>query len=299
MLNIYFLESAPQVLSAYQACQYYSGNNVFIIRTNGKALNDLQIEKTIDVLKINNLGKIIKGMPLSMNVLVYLLILALKSRVFKTRFLMGDCRGKFGGIIKKLISTSKNILIDDGIASLTYFHDQKDQQTRKANQPFDEIYTALPLKDELIVNHRFESLATSSCKFKILEDSAIFIGSKVVEVGLISQCEFEKSIDKFIAKNSDKKLFYIAHRAEKLNKLDKYRSKMEIKYLDLPIELDCISRCVLPKVIEGFYSGAFLFFKHLDLKLIIANHEIKKTQSNFGFHVAISRCNDLFAKIRS
>lgn len=299
MKNIYFLESAPQLLSAYQASSYYPGENIFLIRLNGDIVNDNQIKETICTLNLAQSGSVFVGKANSLSMLWRVLVLSIHSIFINLRFLAGDCRGGYTNLYMRLMVLKETVLLDDGIASINYYWDQLECPMKPKNEiRYDALYTALPLSSNNIVNHQFESLEERLTNVEIDESLAYFIGSKVVEVGLLSEGDFIKSLDNFVLRNKGKKLVYIAHRAESLEKVrSNYSNFLEVKVLDLPVELEFLKQNVIPGVIEGFYTGAFLFLYHINKNIDLRNHPIARNDYNYLYHEEILRCDRLFDKL--
>ena len=309
---LYYIESAPQLLSAYRHIQQNCISKFdMIVRLNGSSHNDRQIDQVIVDLGIRQLGHLI------VHRLGFCLICSLMVRAILGKYdehCIADIRSLVGLTSIALSRCKRLVLLDDGTASFDFYQDRMaglDGLGRRSCDRFIGrvgastlnriiLHTILPLRSvkESVVerNHyQFQSNDTQR-NFGIDLELAIFIGSKVVEAGVCSEVYFSGVIRKFIEKFRNMRLVYIAHREEDLKKFVDF-PEISVIRLDRPLELEYGIRRDMPGVVCGFYSAGLIHFLPHSDHLQIFSYGLPIEFGNCNFHRSIESSRFLFENI--
>lgn len=308
----YYVESAPQVISAFRHyLQMKPLRFAMIVRLNGRKHNDEQIDNVIRELGIAKLGKLIccrAGSKLYANLV--------KEVFFQKhdKVCVGDIRSLLSLTAIGLANRkSEFVLLDDGVASISYYR-RRAEGLRSMGRPIVKalervlsfklnaitLHTLLPLNSMAgmtieINNIDLQSLF-GSARSRPDPETAIFIGSKVVESGLCSIEYFNSVLDKFMAEFRGRNLFYVLHRDEDVEKLAAFAGITPLR-LDLPLELEFGLKRSIPGAVCGFYSAGLVnFLPYRDQVKLIA-YGLPLDESNSTFHQSIRAGRYLFDQV--
>ncbi len=290
---------------------------LYVVRKNGSKINDHQIDRTIDLLGLND--RVLYCGVFSLLRFFLLYIWCLKKTLGRGGCVyVGDARGGYSILFAIGFWWKRQVLIDDGIATLSYIYRRLNKNSVgmvkmgslkpvmtnvfRCISPSYDLFTAIPLEPREFPNCRVHCYEKTESLFKasvVDESMAVFVGSKVVEAGLLSMTAFEDSVNKFLNENSGRSCVYAAHRAEMLDKLEPFKGKMSVEVFSLPIELHYLNLGRIPKFIGGFYSGALVFFKKATFSVMVRNYSIAKTKNNSAFHDEIVLCDAFFNRLNS
>lgn len=308
----YYVESAPQILSAYRHIRQ-KGVSEFdmVVRLNGNHHNDEQIRQVMKDLEVNKSGDVVSH-HLGLRMLFALLRRAVFGKY--AEFCVADIRSPVGLCAIIISACNHFVLLDDGVASITFYQRWikgeaivngglvKRVIVRIAQMRLREItlHTMLPLAsvDGLKVElneYKFQPIDAQK-KIGIDANLAVFIGSKVVEAGVCSQKYFDCVMKRFVSEFKEKKLRYVAHREEKLDKFDLF-PEIEVVRLSHPLELEYGVRCDMPSVICGFYSAGLIHFLQYQDRVKIFTYGLPLELTNQGFHQSIQSSKYLFSEL--
>lgn len=307
----YYVESAPQILSAYRhMMQYRISQYEMFVRLNGSFYNDLQIHNTLQDLGIGiNCNVFIS------RVRILLVLNFIKISLFRKYyyFCIADVRSKLSLIGVVLCRYAKIILLDDGTASFDFYRMKSEGVKPKIENIFSKFFrilTSYKLKNitmyTLLPLETVNGIIVESCKYEldginkglveINPKSVVFIGSKVVEAGVTSIEHFVTVMSRFCIEFSDCKLQYIAHREEDLGKLRLF-PQIEIVRLLQPLEMEFGRNRPFPAVVCTFFSAGIIHFLPMSDRITLISYDIKTNYTNIKFHDSILRSRDLFTNL--
>jgi len=280
MKAIFYIEAPFQLLSAYEAISYFSIKKYkILIRFSGIESNDMQLIKLIDLLNINNNNlEYVTINVQNRNFLDYLksflLILSGYIHQYKYKYIfIGNLDSKILKQVVKLVKQEKIILLDDGIKSIIF---QK-SFTKKYNFNLFTMLTDLKaIGAQKVDYNNFNQIKKMSTSIEYSND-VLFIGSKLSEIGIVTEEYYLKYIKRIAHYYSDSNILYITHRGESKEKLIKIKSinNIEIVSLDYPLELYPLYNHTLPLNIASFYSAALISLLKLYPKTDVKSFFIK------------------------
>lgn len=284
--NYFFIESPFQLLCAVQASRdKYPG--VLVCRIHDNKNRDL-IVKTLreyenSFIKIylieNNLSNIFK---------FFLLLARMFSIYFfnknECRFWLGDIRSTW---MKFILNNNANIgLIDDGFSAINIFDNIDDivkLKTRSKllnflfflfrNKKGKKIHIYSIFKHSRVnEKHKFELLFNPNKLDLDKRRNRIFIGSGIVDIGLVNLDEYLTKIKKNMTNRREYNI-YIPHRYESDFVVNAVRDLgIQIKYLDYPFEIAIINNELEISDLYGFFSSvlytASIIDKSINVNLI-------------------------------
>lgn len=308
----YYVESAPQILSAYKHIKHKCINHFdMIVRLNGNLHNDNQIRQVLQDLNLCKHGNVV-AKPLGLLFAYSLLRIILFNRY--ANFCIADIRSKVGLIGIIFSRCNQLILLDDGTASFDYYQLRIEGAkganptiisrllTYLASNKLNQIglHTMLPLRSingMKVELSEFDFASILGARdVEIDKKLAIFIGSKVVECGICSIDNFIKTINKFANEHSNYNLQYIAHRDEDTEKLNLF-PQIKIVRLFRPLELEFGILRPIPAVICSFYSAGIIHFLPYRKYVKIFSYELPLDINNIKFHQSIGSSRKLFNDI--
>ena len=308
----YYVESAPQILSAYRHILQKKINEFdMLVRLNGNIINDEQIQLVLKKLELIKSGNIVAHR------LGYKLIYTLIRRSLLgkySEFCIADIRSPVSLFAIILSLSKKFVLLDDGVASITFYKLRQQKEgiliggtfkralARFAQARLKDItlHTMMPLNsiDGITVELNEYKFQPSNARIKVGIDEAlaVFIGSKVVEEGVCSKEYFENTIKRFVSANIGRRLVYVAHREESLEKFEIF-PQLQIVRLPHPLELEYGVVCDIPSCICSFYSAGLVHFLPYRNKIKIIAYGLPIEQSNKKYHQSIKSSKYLFEEV--
>lgn len=210
-------------------------------------------------------------------------------QIFRLQMLFKNCNTLIIGhlfdnicvISSKLISYNNLIILDDGVSSLAikdkiFFNKSPYDNflglkqnifdffvnTPKKFSLFTIFYDHLELSDNIKVIPNNFNFLTSNIKFEKNDCLVYFIGTPVVENGLVSKTNFNN----FFKNIKENNIMYFPHRREKIENL-KFLESLGIKlcFSNIPFELFLLDSKKLPSKIISF-SSSVLFTSRSILK---------------------------------
>ncbi|MEZ9845390.1 hypothetical protein AB4367_01145 [Vibrio breoganii] len=314
-MNIFFVESPLQLLSAQEFADNKKEPNLLFIRygSNARVSNRIQINNSLDKRvwdKIHHLPTINSKLW----EFIYYLVLSLYLRIkycFKERqCLVGEFRN-LNYILLSIISTKKLILLDDGAISIAlqmkyfrfnidyskYFTAKKNKikikifelvHGKKLEKKVPDLYSMFCFEGNMEKNQRNHRITPKLKQMKYC-DEVVFFGSKYSESKIITLSDelllLEGVYKFFHSQHPEKKVKYVKHRDEietKLNLISKIG--FEVVGFNVPAEIYYRENCSIPLIISGFYTTALysIYSSYeircaysFDLSKYILNKEIK------------------------
>jgi hypothetical protein len=264
--NILIVESPFQVICAVEAIKYYELGDDFqlVTRLTGTSA-DRQLISTVKFYNIDEARvhyirvSLKKGFLDAIKITYWLVFFSFKK--IDTIF-VGNYDSKFINFILRGVNEHKKILLDDGIKTLTWVANKK---------YIDYVWFSC----FNIEGHGLLKVDKNGFKYLkgLVEERCdsefdFFIGSPIVEVGLLNLSVYISVIKSVIKNNGCRRLIYIAHRRESEEKIEELRPFIDVLCLDYPIELFCAKNSK-PKKFYSLYSTALITLKLLyDVKCI-------------------------------
>lgn len=121
---------------------------------------------------------------------------------------------------------------------------------------FSSYEIVISEKDQYVFNN-YSYLKNNFSLKSINVQNEYFIGSPLSEVGYVTQDIEIELILNYVNQNKLSKLFYIPHRKDSLNKINRLKESMEILNFNLPIEFALSKVDSLPEKFVGFCTSAF------------------------------------------
>jgi hypothetical protein len=166
----------------------------------------------------------------------------------------------FNEFIKK---SKKTILLDEGFDNISILNNKK--IIKIANY---QLFSFFNYKNNFLYLKKFFQI-----KKNVNNELVYCLGTSMFNNDSIKLLEHLKNISN---KFKGKKIIYFPHRSENLSFLKK--ENLNIKIINMPIELYLLKSKVLPKIVCGFYSTALIcinfLFKDLYLKIYNINFNI-------------------------
>ena len=305
----YYLESAPQVMSAYRHIRQYGVSGFdMLVRLNGSLHNDGQIARVMEELPVRQYGAV-TCLPVGWKFFL-LLVQRLLFRRYR-EFCIADIRSTTGLVAATFSRSGRILLLDDGVASIDYY-----QRRLLGLQPFAggffkrlisplarfrtrhiTLYTLMPLESQggmSVQRSTFPVGGLGDVANAAIDDGvAVFIGSKVVESGVCSEDYFCRTLRGFVARFEGRQLVYVLHREEDAGKLAQFPALTPVR-LDLPLELEFGVRQALPGVVASFYSAGLLGFLPYRGRMQLLAYGLPLEAGNARYHQSIEAGRYLF-----
>lgn len=269
---LFIVESPLQLLCAYEAVHFFKpdGYKIFV-RYSAQKINDLQLDKLVDLLFTNDAKHIKKIHIRSQNksIIDFAKIIYFKFLLMTQKFdhwFLGNVDSGFIQTIVKNVDKKNIILLDDGSKTLVI------QKRFKPDYYFDlfTLYKLEPVEQQIIHKNNFVQLRQKLNTGRN-EDQVLFIGAKLSEVDVISEQKYLQLMQNVARYFNQKQILYIAHRGEDANKLKRIGeiANIEVETLDFPIELWGFYKNELPNQIASFFSTAlYSMHKMYDIECI-------------------------------
>lgn len=291
MYNVFFIDSPLQLLSATSARRKFGGRSILIVYLGGreKKNNNNQILDSLDegwdlvfyLKKENNY------LLLANTFFLKVLPLAFKYRGEVNKYFFGEYRNVDMVIFGEILKPKDKVLLDDGSFTITaqkkyiknktypYKNSKKSKifflGCRKYHAP--NLYSFFDLEQYLVagqVNY-FEPRV----KKNISIDNGVvyFFGSKFTENNSIKSIDEIKILSKVIEVYENFEAFYIPHRDESEEKINKIKVLgYKVKYLGGAAETYFDKTEVMPEIVVSYYStvlySCFIRFKNVCVKTI-------------------------------
>lgn len=274
--NLFFVQSPLQLASATQArdCLNISNSIIFINIYDENDSNYSQIMNELD----NKWGKVYifhkKNILLMYtSYIIFLLKLWSKYKNNVERFFYGDFRSPDYAIYEAIIRPRESILLDDGAVTIamqkaiiknrrsvfkirTQKHKLFKKILAKPRLPnlftfFDVDMFMLPEQVNYYKNNNNNRIIST------IPSSYYFIGSKFSEANYMKESDELGILDAIFNDYHNKKLYYIPHRGESHEKLNKIRGLgFEVKHLNQPLETFYLTTDIMPEKMLSYYSTA-------------------------------------------
>jgi len=265
-LNVFYVESPGQLINAMEAIYKFQSKWKLLIRYNGDAINDQQIEKVLNFYMSKNepvftSGEVVNVYSFIRFVTTFLSVLLLNGKVKKY---VGCHKSKF---LKPFhLLRTPMILMDDGVATLAYLNRLKNEKRNFTQRFFStlnqmDLFTALDLSSfdvgkATVEKHNFsflKSLITDS------EDSSkvYFFGAKYIEASILSEKSYENLLTQVMQAYEGQDVYYLPHRGEDRGRLNRYKSLgFKIYETRFPSELELVLSEHKPAVVAGFFTAS-------------------------------------------
>ncbi|WP_119968788.1 hypothetical protein [Shewanella japonica] len=265
-LNVFYVESPGQLINAMEAIYKFKSKWKLLIRYNGDAINDQQIDKVLNFYMGKNEpvfigGEVVKIHSFIRFAIIFLSVLFLNSKAKK---FVGCHKSKF---LKPFhLLRTPMILMDDGVATLAYLNRLKNEKRNFIQRFFStlnpmDLFTALDLSSfdvgkVIVEKHNFsflKSLITAS------DDSSkvYFYGAKYIEASILSKNSYENLLTQVIQAYEGRDVYYLPHRGEDRGRLNRYKSiGFKIYEPSFPSELELVLSEHKPAVVAGFFTAS-------------------------------------------
>jgi|GEM_PF-5041052 len=294
MINLFFVEAPFQLIAAIESAKTLVGcKNTLILRKNGHARNDAQLEEML-ASSNNNWSSVLilrarKNKLLSSFDFYFSLLALVKLRaacIFERNGIdvvaFGDFRSGLCQALYRFFCGKRLWLLDDGIAALNLFKmqdgeiffdrnviDQKDMFVAKlflkknngsesvVLKTFLNIDVSLPFVVEKISLN--EAFSAEKIKNQVVESNLVyFVGSKFVEEGILTESDYMEICHKAFLKFNKGTIVYFPHREETDELIEKIRCRFGFKIVRplLPLEFYVCQQLTLPTAIVGVSSAA-------------------------------------------
>lgn len=269
------IESPLQLesFSKYLIKNHEDNKYILIARFNGNFKNDemmsfklIEIESTYENVKI--LKVLVK--PQS-TYIVILLLLSFFESLNSDIIIYGDYRSLWNKFIFNIFNRfRKNVIIDDGLATITIFNILKKNKKTKTY-----FFTSLKLYETDNIKLIDQSVVSDKLTVLGHNDSAIFIGSPLIEKNILTSNDYIKALMAVIRDN-DVNIAYCYHRAESVLDEDMLLKIgfSEVIRLDTSIENAYRNNQLEQKVVIGFYSTAIINLYSMFKNMTFISYEI-------------------------
>lgn len=284
-LSVFLVESPTQLVSAIEAKSNNSEENVLVVLygTSDRVENNLQLDKLVNSTNWMKVYRFYQSSNLYFNIFLNTFYLMLLKCVFVSKVskvYLGEYRNYFLCCIAKLISTNKEVLLEDGTITInlqkkhftngrgirSFYRDKRAYKLMylysklfffEIDDVAPDLYSFFDLEQYLSegqVNLRKNSKIEVSKQLELF----YFFGSKYSEAGLFS-LETELALLSFsfeyVRCNFNCRIIYVPHRDDSKAKL-KYILTLgiEIKNIDGPCEPYFELNDYIPSYIGGFFT---------------------------------------------
>ena len=286
--NWFFVESPLQLINAFEALHYFSlehQNNIILIRRSSSELANKQLEKTLQFYDVSKVHIIYIGelFPKLYFFNVVTIIFKILSQSGMHKFYIGEYNALWARIFPYLFSKSFFILFDDGSATIALHQYEYDFSKYRASSKWKKfikvpilkllyggarkvtLFTMFDLKpypSQKVFKNSFAFLKQKLRVESSNPDLVYFIGGNWVESNEVKKEDYLLLLTNIFKIYTDqkKKIIYIPHRKEKLEKFNGLRAmfdcSLEIITLDVPVEIYFLHKKEKPINIGGFGSTA-------------------------------------------
>ncbi len=308
--SVFLIESPLQLFNAIEAKNFFKLKKCkLIVVYSQNVYNNLQIDQLLNFyLEWDSVHKITPASRKRFKVLTVKKIINELSLIAKEKFhyvFIGDYRPEFMLHFCNISKYNKLVILDDGTATIDIMKDYLCLKKKNKIKPllksillgfnlkdkkdlfFFSIYKNSLLENQIIKNNYtyFKSVIDG---FKFNKNSVIFLGSKIVELNVISQEKYLMYLSNLKNKFGEKKITYIPHRHESDTKLKVINQTLNINIVrsDSIIEFYLVNNKELPYAVTGFFCSALLNLK------ILFNGKLRIT----SFYIQNKDFDDQFAK---
>ena len=252
-----YIDSPFQLLLLYfNSVKLHDELSLIIVRYNGNHVNDNGLDEIIAIIAEKNLVKIKKKSDVKyMLKIVYHLA---KSR----KVLLGDYRNRVSKIFLKIGFLFKKIyFIDDGAGTLNLANERIYRSIRQAkNITFYSIYRLPYLVDYNISLDLSDFILGGRSLYGLDEYDDFYVSQKFSEAGLFSLDDELKFVRKLSLLSQN--MVIILHRGDSIEKRLKF-TDMGIKYIELPLPLECYFKYLKRDVVIHGISSTCLYNAHI------------------------------------
>lgn len=266
-MALFLVESPFQLLCALEAEDHFKfSESYFLIRLSGEKRNDEQLlrlsneflkEKNYKILFIRSKKKSLKDYARFFLYKGFFFVRLLRAE----KIFVGNIESRFLNYLIKGISKNKIILLDDGAKTLIIHTKYADN---KCYNLFT-IYDLMPYKNQKIYKNQFLRLKRNFSNYEV-ETEVLFLGTKLTELGFVTHQQYISYLKKIVDYFDTKKIIYIPHRGEDINKLKTLQTEipqLSITKLNFPVELYGLNFFKKPSIVASFYSTALLTIKYI------------------------------------
>jgi len=264
MKTLFFVESPLQLLNAYEAKYFFKIESyIYYIRLSGEKNNDSQILNMIEKLKLSNIKFIyLKSKNKSFSDFMKILLYKFYYLFFNVeKVFIGNFDSEFFKLIIRQFDGKKIILLDDGAKTIPI---QKTFTEYNFYNLFT-MYNITPIGNQKIYKNQYKALLGKINKDSTQSNKILFLGTKLSEIGIISEEYYIELLKKISVYYDDKEIIYIIHRGESKKKLKIIESNknISIKQLEYPVEFYGLYENEIPHMVSSFYSTALLTMKDI------------------------------------
>lgn len=305
MYNLYHIESPFQLLSAMSALKVFNQNKSILIidLSSGKRSgNDEQILSLLDdrwdhVIVNRKKKGLLKIFSLIRDVIKYKSIYG--GRIDK--YFIGEYRNFNMALLRSAINPKEEILLDDGAYTIIaqsryirnnifpYSHALKYKLFKSflKNLKTPNLYSSFDLTLGLIDGQINYFQFPKKKDIKIDVGNVFFFGSKLSETKNILLSDELSILEKVNSHYEGYNVFYIPHRDESPDKLDKISHLgYTIKKLGKPAEVFFDETEIMPELVLSYYSTViytcYIRFNNVNLKSINIGKKILKKKTRDG-----------------
>ncbi|RYY02232.1 MAG: hypothetical protein EOO53_14475 [Gammaproteobacteria bacterium] len=335
MINLYFVEAPFQLISAQEVAKTVSDKNILIIRKNGHARNEEQLDlilakskaqwTRVIQLKINRNSSFIH-LLFSLNVfyLFYLKIITLFERGGINIVAIGDYRSGLWRRLYPLFFGKALWFLDDGIALINLYHkknnnlvfdetllehesmgtsryfiENSSQNSKVIFKTFMNIEAPDPFTVENIsLTSAFQS---EKNKHQTIDNSLVyFVGSKAVDDGILSEADYLEICERGYKQFSDKKVVYFPHREESQAMIDKIKDRFNFDIVRpiLPLEFHICQQDIVPSYIAGISSTALCTIAEIYPHIKIYLIDFDRKNLTHDMRISFDACHEYIIKLR-
>jgi hypothetical protein len=233
----------------------------------------LSSKKQIKILnkEFDNFNQNIFFLDELLNINIFHLLFFVQKKI-KRKFLLTVGAAYNYYLFKEFFKKSKKVVfIDDGLEILDTINNEEIKNDEI------EIFTVFNLKKDRfkIEKNNFDFIRKFDQKKSQDKELIFLLGTAIFNPEIRAQAYIDLLKDFFLA-NKDKKIIYFPHRSEKTI-FDKLKfNNLEVRYINVPIEVYILKQNIFPEIIAGFYSAALY-----NLKLIYPNTRTRVININF------------------
>lgn len=280
--DIYNVESPFQLLGALEAKKQIGEKghaSVLIVKfSNGRRLaNDEQIRALIEPKHWQHIHIHTKKANKYVDTLFNLFTLLRLRQRYKNKvrkYFYGEIRDLEMNVLGRMLEPDDMVLLDDGaftiVAQLEFIKKSKLPYNKDVGEAYlynrffnldlnrlkvPNLFSSFYLDQHLIEGQVNYFRPQTKRDIKIQNNDIYYFGSKFSEAGILSLQDELKLIENICQRYADKKIFYIPHRDESSQKLDKIKALgAEIKALGKPAEMFFDETLSMPFLVASCYS---------------------------------------------
>ena len=265
-LNVFYVESPGQLINAMEAIYKFQRKWKLLIRYNGDAINDQQIEKVLNFYMSKNEPVFTEGNVVKIYSFIQFITTFLSVLLFngKTTKYVGCHKSKF---LKPFhLLRTPMILMDDGVATLAYLNRLKNEKRSFIQRVFStlnpmDLFTALDLSSFDVAAVAVEKHNFSFLKSLITDNDdsskVYFFGAKYIEASILSEKSYENLLTQVIKAYKGRDVYYLPHRGEDRARLTRYKAiGFKIYEPSFPSELELVLSENKPAVVAGFFTAS-------------------------------------------